>query len=93
MQPLNQDTRFTLSTEQISTRLEQDTVILNLASGKYYSLEGVASLIWQGLEAQQSLSEIQESILAKYHVSLEQSFKDMEAFIDDLTHAGLILSS
>ncbi len=90
MQTLNQESRFNLSTEQISTKLEQDTVILNLATGKYYSLEGVASLIWQGLEAKQSLIEIQEKIVANYNVSPEKSLSDIQAFIEDLTHAGLI---
>jgi hypothetical protein len=90
MQTLNQESRFNLNTEQISTKLEQDTVILNLATGQYYSLEGVASLIWQGFEAKYSLGEIQEKIVATYDVSPEQSLSDIQSFIVDLTHAGLI---
>lgn len=90
METFSFDTEISISSELISTRLEQDTVILNLATGKYYSLEGVGSLIWQGLEAKQDLGAIQENILSSYNVSSEQSLTDMQAFLSSLADAGLI---
>ena len=87
---LEPQSTFELTNEQINTQVENDTVILNLATGKYYSLEGVGSKIWQGIIKGQSLSDIEQTITTMYKVSHEESQVDIHAFIDSLRSAGLI---
>ena len=87
---LHAESRFVLTDEQINTQLERDTVILNVNTGKYYSLEGVGSSIWEGIRAGLSLEAIQEAVLQKYQVNSKECLSDIEALVQQLFDAGLI---
>lgn len=84
------ETSFLVTEQQVSTQLKQDTVILNLANGKYYSFEGTGSHIWQAVQAGKSVSEIETQISTLYKVSEELCKEDIEAFLTSLVHADLI---
>jgi hypothetical protein len=87
---LQPNIHFKLSEQQISTQLNTDTVILNIDTGKYYSLEGVGSSIWQAINEGKNLQEIEQTIMNTFEVSEAQSQKDIYAFINSLQQAGLI---
>ncbi len=87
---LNNTSRFNISENQINTQLEQDTVILNIATGKYFSLTGVASFIWKYIREGKSFQEIHEQVMQNYAVSKEQSLEDLTSFITNMHQAGLI---
>ncbi len=87
---LNNTSRFSISENQINTQLEQDTVILNIATGKYFSLTGVASFIWKYIQEGKSFQEIHEQVMQNYAVTTEQSLEDLTTFITNMHQAGLI---
>jgi hypothetical protein len=67
------------------------TVLLDLISGMYYSLEAVASRVWQLLEERPHTVEDMARVIANEHeIVAEQCNADLIAFVNDLAHAGLV---
>jgi Coenzyme PQQ synthesis protein D (PqqD) len=67
-----------------------EVVLLNLASGNYFGLDGVAARIWSLIVAQTSTDEILSTIGREYEVDLDRARHDIDALIKDLTEEGLI---
>lgn len=61
-------TRMATSSEQVSCRIEDETVILSLRTGEYYGLNPVAASIWELLQEERSVAEIRDGLLAMYDV-------------------------
>lgn len=82
--------RWSASKTQISTTVDNDTVILDTASGKYFSLEGVGSTLWEALREPQSFGELLETVLETYDVEAETAERDVSALLSNLEEAGLV---
>ncbi len=74
----------------VSTDAEARTVLLEPASGSYYSLDGVGAAVWRMLRQPRSFRELQEAVLAAYDVTPEQCRKDLLDLLGELWRAGLI---
>jgi hypothetical protein len=82
--------QWCLSKTQISTTVEGDTVILDTASGRYFSLEGVGSTLWEALQEPRSLSELLSAVVARYDVGAERAERDVRGLLAKLEEAGLV---
>ncbi len=82
--------RWSASKTQISTTVDNDTVILDTASGKYFSLEGVGSTLWEALREPQSFGELLETVLELYDVEAETAERDVSTLLSTLEEAGLV---
>lgn len=80
-----------LSDDAIANPVGGETVILHLGNGTYYGLDSVGSLLWEGIKAGQSPSEVCDVILAQYEVSRETVEQDLCRFLEELSENGLIL--
>lgn len=76
--------------ESISTELDGETVILDIASGIYSGLDPVGTFIWNLLENPLSVMSLRDAILSQYDVSEEQCNADLLSFLKDLMDNGLI---
>lgn len=76
--------------EQVSSDLAEESVILNLKSGVYYGLNAVGAWIWSQIQNPQTVSSLQEGMLAKYKVDPEMCERDLFALLQDLVAAELI---
>jgi Coenzyme PQQ synthesis protein D (PqqD) len=79
------------SSEQISSDLGSEAVILNLKSGVYHGLNEVGASIWKLIQEPRTIKEIQQSLLEEYDVEPEQCQSDVIALLDDLLAAELIV--
>jgi hypothetical protein len=70
--------------------LAGEIVLLELATGVYYSLDGVASRIWIFLLAGRTAHEIVTELIHEYDVSREQATGDVDRFFQDLERHGLV---
>ncbi|MEN8141909.1 MAG: PqqD family peptide modification chaperone [Thermodesulfobacteriota bacterium] len=82
--------RVKRAAQALSTDLEEETIILEIESGIYSGLEGVASRIWELLAGEISIAELRGQLMAEYEVTEEQCQTDLLAFLDDLAAAGLL---
>ncbi len=67
-----------------------ELVILNLADGVYYGLEGVGARIWSLLQHPISVAAIRDALVAEYDVEPERCDRDLRALLGDLAARGLI---
>ncbi|MBK6332968.1 MAG: PqqD family protein [Thermomonas sp.] len=82
--------RLRRSPDALATQVDGDIMMLVLSTGMYHSLSGVAARIWEVLETPSTLDEISARIAEEYGVSLEQCRMDTQAFLADLSRAGLV---
>jgi hypothetical protein len=75
----------------LHTRLENESVLLNLDSGRYFSLNSVGSRILSLLiEGPRTVEELGTNILREYPVSRETAEKDIRELIQNLVEHGLL---
>lgn len=77
--------------DKISTELDGETVILDLASGVYSGLDQVGTTIWNLLEHPVSIGNIVTNIVNTYDVSEKKSLSDLIVFLNSLAENGLIV--
>lgn len=67
-----------------------DIVLLNLASGNYFGLEGVAARIWALIVAQASAEQIATTIEQEFEVEADRARRDLDSLLKDLADEGLV---
>jgi hypothetical protein len=84
--------RFSINSSKITHEtIDGEVVIVNLASGSYYSLDGVGATIWRCLEDRPSLGEIVADTAEHFDGESEELTKAVKKLIDELQAEGLIL--
>lgn len=78
------------SANHVSCELAGETVILDLASGKYYGLDAVASSVWDYLQAPHGVDELVSHLLETFDVSPDQCRNEVSAHLSEMQRLGLI---
>ena len=73
--------------------IDGEAIIINLASGNYYSMDKVGGVIWEMLAAAHSLAEVVSVVLARYDVSPQQAQTDVERLAAELVQENLLLAT
>ena len=90
MLPLH--TRFRMNEAEVAAEVfDGEAIILNLATGAYYSLDRAGGFIWSMIADGHSLEETTAILLARYEVSPEQARADVERVTADLVQEHLVL--
>lgn len=71
-------------------RLADEVVILNLATGTYFGLNGVGSRIWCLIAEHGSTEKILEALKTEYDATEEQLRQDLARLIDELKEKRLV---
>lgn len=87
--PLNM--LFTRNPDLIATDMDGDTVMMNIANGKYYGISGVGSRVWELLAKPITISEMVSTICMEFEVEKSTCKADIERFIDEMHAFGLIV--
>jgi len=78
------------SKDQFSCPLGDDTVILDLKAGLYFSLDNVGTLVWQLVQQPRSVRELREAILETFEVEPQVCERDLLALLHDLAGRNLV---
>jgi Coenzyme PQQ synthesis protein D (PqqD) len=70
--------------------LDGETVLLNVITEDYYSLDDVGSRIWELLDGQHTVAEIVATITTEYAADQAEVTKDVRDLLDDLVGEGLV---
>ena len=79
-----------LSEDAIAQQVSGETVILDLKSEQYFSLDVVGTRVWQLLQETSNLQQVYDQLLNEYEVEPGRLLADLEALIDSLANEGLI---
>lgn len=72
------------------TTLDGETVLLDLSTGRYYTLNRVGTAMWERCTGSQSLQDIHASLCARFEASSERIADDLLALVTHLGHEGLL---
>lgn len=75
----------------IARRVGEETVMLDLANGTYFSLDLVGARIWQLLGEDKTLAEICDVMTDEYEVARDEIERDVLNLVEELTVHGLIV--
>ena len=83
-------TKVVAAPDQVSTRLDDETVILSLRSGGYYSLQNVGASIWELIGEPRLIAEVRDAIVAQYGAEPEVVATDVIELCQHLAELGLV---
>lgn len=73
--------------------LGDETIVMSAGDSTLFSLDEVASFIWQRADGQTPLSAIVAAICDEYEVTPEAAWRDAEEFVAGLAGRGLLVIS
>ena len=86
-------TKYIRNNKTISGRLHDELVMMDLDQGKYFSLNPVATRIWDLLEEPMVADELCLVLIAEYDVAQEQCRVEVEEHLAEMVRLGLVLKS
>lgn len=78
------------SPDLVGTKIEDHTALLSVTNGAYYSLDPVASRIWQLIEQPRPVSAVVDQLLAEYAVDRTTCEEQTLALLQQLADADLL---
>lgn len=84
---------YTTNPQAIHETIDGETIIIDLASGTYYSLRGSGSEIWNALGSSEPLEAVVARLTETYDASPAEIVAAVEAFLGDLEAEGLVVST
>lgn len=85
--------KYIRNTKTISGRLHDELVMMDLDQGKYFSLNPVATAIWDLLENQLSVDEICLKLMEEYDVDYSRCKTDVEEHLVEMVRLRLVIRS
>lgn len=76
--------------EQMSSDMGEETVILNLKTGVYHSLNAVGTRIWSLLQEAKTANDILDVIVNEYEVERDCCERDLLMLLQELANEKLI---
>jgi hypothetical protein len=73
--------------------IDGEAVLINLATGVYYSMRGSGAYVWSQLESGSSVARLSASLADRYGIDSERARQDVGHLVDELRAEGLIVSS
>ena len=74
----------------MSASVDQELVILNMATNNYIGLDTIGRRIWEMIEKPLSVDELYDILSREFDVQLKQFEADVLPFLEELKHEGLI---
>ena len=89
--PQDRKTKYIRNTKTISGRLHDELVMMDVDQGKYFSLNPVATRIWDLLERSYTIDELCRLLVEEYDVSPEQCLTEVQEHLAEMVKLGLVL--
>lgn len=87
---LDRQAIYQANKQHVWTQLEHESVVLQVDSGMYFSLDNVAGRLWVLLQEPQTFRSLVDSISSEFSVTAEQAESDIESFLKSLLDQRLI---
>ena len=76
--------------ENVSSRVAEEEVILNLRNGSYYGLDPIGARIWELIQEPTSVGDLVERLVASYEVDREQCLADVSTLLHEMREHELV---
>lgn len=85
------DRRLRPAPRVVAREVEAETVLLDLASGRYFDLDDTGSWLWRRLSEGARLGDVVEELAARFDAPREQLAADVVAFVAELEREKLVV--
>ena len=82
--------RYTISPDAAAAAVDDGTVVLNMRTRRYYSLNETGAVIWQMLENDGATQDVIAQLVARYDVDEATATDTVTRLLDELTAEALI---
>jgi hypothetical protein len=90
MTRLSESSIVSVTSQQLSCALPDETLILQLETGNYFRLNPVGTATWEFIQESHTVREIYLEILARYEVNSQRCERDLYGLLEEMREAGLI---
>lgn len=87
---ITRDSSVVVSVNQVSTELQEETIILGLNDGYYFGLSDVGARVWQLLQEPRVVLELRDTLAEEYDVDADRCFHDLVELLQDFAERGLV---
>jgi hypothetical protein len=84
------ESKITIPEDVLFHEVDNEAVLLNLVSGKYYTLDDVGTRMWLLMVNHKQLKAVHQALLEEYQVDPQQLEQDLLALTDNLASNGLL---
>lgn len=85
-------TKYLRNSKTISGRLHDELVMMDLDKGKYFSLNPVATRIWDMLEKPLPMDTICGVLMDEYEVDAVQCREEVTQHLEEMVRFGLVIA-
>ncbi len=78
------------SSDVQGTSMGGEMVLLDLSTGRYYTLNRLGSVIWEHCTGHSTMSDIHAVLCDRFEVVPEQALNDLVALVNQLVQEGLL---
>ncbi|MBJ7470531.1 MAG: PqqD family protein [Solirubrobacteraceae bacterium] len=82
-----------VGSQVVHETLDGETVVINLATGTYFSLEGTAAQLWEAIVADEPRHATAVRLAGQHHADVDAVLATIDAFHAVLAEAQLITAS
>jgi hypothetical protein len=84
-------TRFRLNAEAVGAKvIDGEAIIVNVANGRYHSMDGSGAVVWQLMDDGRSVEEIVDALSQGYDVDPDRARTDVERLAGELVDQDLM---
>ncbi len=87
---MNLNQKIVISDQVFAQEVDDEMVLLDMASENYFGLDETGSAIWQVLSKSGSLHATYDALFEAYDVEPEELENDIIVFVQKLLDAGLV---
>jgi len=88
---LNENSTIRRKEEQEFSTIDGEVVMLSLSKGAYFSLNEVASRIWELIEEPVRIEKLIDQLLEEYEIKPEECKKETLSCLEDFQKNGLLI--
>ena len=92
MTELDINSRLTRNPELITADMDGDTVMMNIANGKYFGINEVGSRVWELLESPVSVADLCRHIAAEFEVDDSRCRSDLLKLLAEMLEHDVVRS-
>lgn len=82
--------RATIKPDVVARSVGDETILLDLETGTYFTLNAVGAVVWKALEAKTGLDAIVDEVLDRFEVDEATARADIDEYLAALVAEGLV---
>jgi len=90
---INSESIISKNPQIISSKMDDEVVMMSVEKGNYYGLNRVGSEIWEKLTEPLTVGSLCDKLMQEFNVEKEQCEREVITYLEKLVSEGLILVS